>query len=255
MKYFSSLVLSLLVFGAQANTSDSLIRKHEIGVNLSPLVTTLMGSWNNQPQFSVQYKRVRDNKPNKVFRTGLYFQPMRDYMYGTNPTVVISKSESVLVEQITQQSGARGRLAVGYEHRKPLKTGFTFLFAADAFVGFGNEFRSRSLRTSVIDSIYYQPYVGYQQSINFEEGVTHNKITDFRYRYNEYGLTLNIGLMHPLVKDRWWIKGVFRIDSFLQTGRLEQEDYLNMTSQNSRLSSFNFEQFVISEVSVFYRFR
>ncbi|HLG02875.1 MAG TPA: hypothetical protein VI731_04730 [Bacteroidia bacterium] len=220
--------------------------RNEIYVNISPVMTVLLGGVSFDSRWSLMYKRVLNN-PRRALRFGfIYYRESEIEFFSGEDVVYYRTSDTSRFANILQvEKRKRPQLSFGIESRsKKFNHRWSTFFAADLIAGFFNQ------DFTLTEHAQYQLPTG-----EWEDEKGFREVVDHKTAFSWYaGISINGGLRYAFNK-HWMFAGQAGIDFFYITrNRYERGAYgYFLKHANAGYIDF-YTNALINEFALVYRF-
>ena len=255
--------LFMFLFGgvnAQSKTDSTTyqFRKNEIGINLAPVLSYLMGGAPNSPRYSVSYKHL--TKGGNAIRFGAGIQVIGDY-YGSYFSIpsydnyqIISYSSTTEVRRYSRYfQSPRYQGNVGFEWRRGKKRLSRF-FGADLCIGYYRASMEQRDHFYSLDSTGMSngnPLVMWKEDVPGSAG---SLALSSNTPFFTAGISPFYGIRYPISR-RFVLSAQMGVDFFFGLGKNVTDDYANGLHSENTWYQFNFDSpGIINDVSLVYRF-
>lgn len=255
MKSYKNIILTTSVFFVfttqqiygQTDSTTSLNKKNEIGLNIGPVVLVMLGSSPYSQPLGLTYKRVFSKW---AFRTNFTFKPSSNDAY-SSITEKTKVNDSTLIWNTTSRRNWSLVGRVGVEYRYKFKRGWYFVTGIDLQAQHSVNSKAITVANYRIDSIgnsgsaeqFYHTTYKEQKNLLEEKVIT-----------KQVGVGLTVGTIIPLSK-HWLILAQFRADGGVGPSNRKTTDFVKGKTISSSSTSFDFNtSAAFSELSLFYRF-
>ncbi len=239
---------------AQDSSTAEKTKRNEIGVNIAPFVSGIMGASTYSPKFSVLYKRVIKEK--NAFRVSASFQPDSYYNVGENYGIISYTDSTQLRRYYMNDDRGKLQANAGYEWRRGKKR-IKYFWGADLIGGYHKQFSWISDQYYKLEKNYPYPTTTgtdtlYHYTIDTDKPGMIVKTEETQYYY--VGLSPFAGLTCPLTK-RFILSAQIGFDAYMAFGKYRVDDHANSIYSTSDITMFEFNMpGLVNEVSLNYRF-
>lgn len=241
-----ALKLFLLPLLMVSQTDSTHKRKNEVGTNLGPIVTVLLGSGNYSQPFSATYKRVISKW---AFRMNYSFYPNFNNFSLASETKQTSDTSYTI--RSTNRKQISHVLRCGVEYRRKFKRGWSLIGGADISYRYVDSKHTIVGANFHMDSVHYSGTA--QQSFQGTLRTHENLLNEYTYT-SQVGLGLSVAVMVPLTK-RFVLLGQCRADAYIGQTRGTSVD--NVAGTKTNVSSTSGDLItgpLLSELGIYYRF-
>ena len=243
---FALLIAAVITCSAFASGDSTKVRKNEIGLNVAPVLTVLMGGSLYTTRYGMTYKKMYNEKRN--FRFGISYDETFDNSSMPQPYLSEYENDTTRVDYYGYfKSNYKWRFAVGYEcvwGKKKLKQ----FAGADIIGGFYRTYSNSYENVMHVDTIL-PPATNagtYETLIEVRDVATHNSTTKF------IGLSPFYGIKYPL-GNRWEVSAQIGYD--MSFGISKGTSTFNGQQTNATVYTFDLNTpGLINDVSLIYRF-
>lgn len=264
IKMISALIviaaISITTFAGPFKHDSTKVRNNEIGLNIAPLASGLMGASTFSPKYTVTYKKLCEQKSALRFSLSYVARNGNSYFWSGPDSYdnydVLSSSDSVQLRRYhTYKPGNKIQLSIGYEYRWGKKKLKHFV-GADITGGYyktTNVWEDKEYILRVWDS----PNSGtsdslptWGQNTSAPTSIARQITADMFY----IGLNPFYGLRYDVSK-RFTLSAQTGFDLSFDFGNSYDDNYANGTYTEGRQIWFNFETIgLISDLSLIYHF-
>lgn len=240
-------VLTIQQIHGQTDSTISINKKNEIGLNVGPVILVLLGSPPYSQPLGLTYKRVLGKW---AFRTNLTFKPSANDPYNS-VTEKTKVNDSTLIWSTTNRRNWSLAGRIGVEYRYKFKRGWYLVTGIDIHGQQSVNNRAITAASYKIDSIGNSGTAEQFYHTTFKE---QNNLLEEKVITKQVGLGLTVGTIIPLSK-HWLILAQIRADGSVGPSNRKTTDFVTGKTTSSSSTSFDFNTgAAFSELSLFYRF-
>ena len=245
---------------AKTDTSGYKFWKNELGTNIAPIISSLMGGYIPNQQYTISYKRII--KGANAIRINAAIQIyVRNNFQTNNPNLpdnyeLVSQSANSEVRRYSEDKrDPKFQLGMGYEWRKGSHRLSRF-YGLDLVLGRTSSSYTKKDYFMVLDSTASPSSLASGGAAWIIDPNNNQPSTAFDSRTNSlyFGLSPFYGLRYPITK-RLIVTAQIGFDATMAIGNYTSDDYTNNIHLSGMVTTVDFDsRGVISDVTLAYRF-